>query len=230
MQIEKYGKLWGDGYELLKKTEIPYYDRYPDLKERWTNLTQDPNYFYIIQTAYSTGRYYHNLRHIKVCLKYFDEVCSVLKPDYEEEMEMAIFFHDFVYNTKGFYNEAKSAERAILYMDKKGYTTKQIGRVILYILATTHSHKPIDLQWAIVVDCDLAELAAEPKRFKLNNRNIRKEYRHLTNAEFYQGNTQFLQRFLDRDFIYHTDYFREKYEDKARKNLANLIAERKELQ
>ena len=56
----------------------------------------------------SPGRFYHNLEHIHDCLSLFDHHASLA--EHPEEVELAIWFHDAVYDTTRSDNEKKSAE------------------------------------------------------------------------------------------------------------------------
>ncbi|MFA5888496.1 MAG: hypothetical protein WC852_07345, partial [Candidatus Nanoarchaeia archaeon] len=52
---------------------------------------------------------------------------------------------------------------------------------------------------------------------------IRKEYSFYADEAYYPVRAWVLERFLAKEHIYHTEKFRNKYEAKARENLAELI-------
>ena len=54
-------------------------------------------------------------------------------------------------------------------------------------------------------------------------REIYNEYTWMPINKFRVGRAVVLQRFLDRDSIYSTKYFHDKYEDKAQQNLQSAL-------
>ena len=52
---------------------------------------------------------------------------------------------------------------------------------------------------------------------------IRTEYRHVPTSQFRPGRRKVLTTFLERPQIYFTDWFRERYEAPARKNLERAL-------
>src|SRR5688572_15448512 len=72
-----------------------------------------------LMRAYSSpDRYYHNLTHIQDCLSVFDQTSSLVA--HPEEVELAIWFHDAVYDTRRSDNEQKSAEWAEAVIEQSG--------------------------------------------------------------------------------------------------------------
>jgi pantetheine-phosphate adenylyltransferase len=163
------------------------------------------------------GNAYHNINHIKHCLKEFEEVKGKLKDP--EAVRLALIYHDAVYDPKLVYNEEKSGDKFM--HDFPNYP--QSKKVCKLILATKdhifkQEYEP-DWDFGYLMDIDLAILGAEPEKYYVYRCNIRLEYSHVTDAEFKKGRREFVQKMLDRPQIYWSDYFNNKYEDKARKNL-----------
>ena len=52
---------------------------------------------------------------------------------------------------------------------------------------------------------------------------IRQEYAWVSAEAYRAGRSKVLQSFLDRDRIYQTEFFRNRYEEKARENLQRVI-------
>jgi predicted metal-dependent HD superfamily phosphohydrolase len=82
--------------------------------ETWRDLGVVPAPFEMLddlRSRYSApDRHYHGLHHIEDCLEKFD-VCRQ-EAERPAEIEMAIFFHDAIYDTHAADNELKSAEWA----------------------------------------------------------------------------------------------------------------------
>lgn len=55
-------------------------------------------------------------------------------------------------------------------------------------------------------------------------RNVRAEYDWVEEEQFRKARATILKSFLERPRIYYTDYFHEKYEQKAKTNLERSIA------
>jgi predicted metal-dependent HD superfamily phosphohydrolase len=87
----------------------------PMMKDRWQTVWQKlrtprvpHDVLSELMHAYSSpDRYYHNFTHIQDCLSVFDQTSSLAA--HPEEVELAIWFHDAVYDTKRNDNEQKSA-------------------------------------------------------------------------------------------------------------------------
>ena len=168
------------------------------------------------------GRYYHTLEHIDACFDEFVRVRSLL--EHPNEVALAIWFHDLVYDTHQNDNEEKSALEALMFCFNSGLE-RSAGRVQQLVLATRHATGASD--WTsdtcFLVDIDLSILGKSESVFTRYEHQIRREYRWVAEADFRMGRTRILESFLARQNIYHTDHFRTKYEEQARKNLARSI-------
>ena len=163
-------------------------------------------------------RYYHNQRHIAECLAEFDQASHLVQ--HPAVVELAIWFHDAAYDPRAADNEEQSAALAQQFMRESGLpggTVKSVERLIW--LTKTHKAKA-DTDAGILVDVDLSILGRPEKRFFEYERQIRQEYAGVPEAEFASKRSEILERFLCRDRIYVTEWFGEKYERRARRNLA----------
>jgi len=176
-----------------------------------------------LERLYSeTHRAYHNFEHIKNCLDEFSQVRHML--DCSGIAEFAIWYHDAVYDPRAKDNEEKSAELvydtcllACLFMPFAQRAKK-------LVLATKHNILPRTLDEAIIVDIDLSILGKSAEEFDEYDRSIRSEYSFVNEEQFRESRKTVLQGFLDRNTIYTTDFFRERYEEQARENLNRAIA------
>ena len=82
-------------------------------------------------------RFYHNFDHVTDCLAEFDAVRDTAeRPD---ELEMAIWFHDAVYQLPGTQNEEKSAQWSRRALGEAMIDPVRIDRVAAMVLATRHT-------------------------------------------------------------------------------------------
>lgn len=61
------------------------------------------------------------------------------------------------------------------------------------------------------------------KRLLRYEKGIRQEYLHIPYTTYSILRKEFVNKMLSRDSIYYTDYFKNKYESKARENLNKLL-------
>lgn len=168
------------------------------------------------------SRHYHTKAHIAACLAELERYRSFsTRPD---EIAIAIWFHDAVYDTHRADNEALSAVWAESYLTSVGVDAEAITRISEMILATkTHDAQNADT--ALMVDIDLHILGAPTQIFEAYDRAIRQEYHWVPKTEYREQRAQILQGFLQREFIYKTMALREQYEAQARQNLQRKVNE-----
>jgi predicted metal-dependent HD superfamily phosphohydrolase len=171
--------------------------------------------------AYSEPqRAYHTLQHLEECLCILDEARQtglITRPDL---IEMALWFHDAVYDPQGSSNEELSAEMALEALGDTGLA-HEVARLILL----TKSHQPgegPDDAW--IIDIDLAIFAQPLKRVLEYELQIRAEYSWVPEDVYAEKRAEILRGFLVRPKIYLTPWARERFEDRARGNLRALIA------
>lgn len=162
-------------------------------------------------------RHYHTLQHLEECLALFDTVRGrAQRPD---EMELALWFHDAIYDVKCSDNEERSADWARAVLAEAGVAAESADRVHALIMATRHTANPVLPDEQLLVDIDLSILAADEARFAEYERQIRKEYAFVPGWLFRRKRRAILRGFLDRPSIYSTAHFREALEQRARTNL-----------
>ena len=183
----------------------------------------------LIRVYTASNRHYHDLGHIWGSLEELRLIAPVVSD--EVAMQFAIWFHDFSNNTNNrepFHNEKVSAEAAVAAIGKLGYPQEFITKVSNLIMVTTHSDEylPVTIDEKFMCDIDLAPLAADPTRFRLNTRRVRLEYEDVPYFTFVAGRKNIFRKMLEKPFIYHTSYFRQRCEEKARENLETFIKRR----
>ena len=166
-------------------------------------------------------RRYHTLDHIRDCLHRVDEVAGLLvDPD---AVELALWFHDAVYETGAASNERRSADMFLALSEGARPVFRR--RVCGLIMATRHAGRERDNDRRFIVDIDLAGFGAPWDEFMRNGALLREESPARTDAQYHAGQIFFLKRLQRRRRFYSTDYFCDRYEAAARANLCRLLNE-----
>lgn len=162
-------------------------------------------------------RAYHNLRHITECLELLDTVPTA------PAVEIALWFHDAVYDPQARDNEERSAELAATCLKNAGAPADFIPHVEALIL-TTKRHTPEDREdFALISDIDLSILGRAPSRFDEYEQDIRREYAWVSDEDFAKGRGGFLESVLARPAIFLTDHFHDLLERPARANITRSL-------
>lgn len=169
-------------------------------------------------------RHYHTLQHLAECLNAFDSV-RALAP-HPAEVEMALWFHDAIYDVKGHDNELHSAEWASRTLREAGVASESVERIRTLILATRHAVLPVTPDEQVLVDIDLSILGARAERFAEYEAQIRSEYSYVPGWIFRRKRRAILRGFLDRERIYSTEHFHAALETRARENLSRTVTGR----
>ncbi|TRX37228.1 hypothetical protein FNW52_04500 [Flavobacterium sp. ZT3R18] len=174
-----------------------------------------------LEKAYSAkSRQYHNLNHLKEMIELFDRHHSSLKNP--NEVLYSIFYHDYIYKATRKDNELKSAEYALAILPNAISLNKQL--VFDAICATQlHQHNKIeDINW--LIDFDLKILSKDWKNYQMYCNQIRKEYKMYPNILYKPGRRKALGHFLEQEFIYNTEIFRNLFDENAKANIKREIS------
>jgi predicted metal-dependent HD superfamily phosphohydrolase len=167
-------------------------------------------------------RHYHTLQHLGECLSAFDAARGLA--EHPDEVELALWFHDAIYDIKGHENEQRSADWARAALTDAGVAAEAAQRVHALVMATRHTAVPSGRDEQLLVDIDLSILGAERGRFDEYEQQIRKEYAYVPGFLFRRKRREILKGFLDRPAIYSTPYFHDALEARARENLGCVTA------
>jgi predicted metal-dependent HD superfamily phosphohydrolase len=169
-------------------------------------------------------RHYHNVGHVASLLRLLDENGHGVTD--RTAVELAILFHDAIYDPTRHDNEQASADLAGERLGALGFGGKLIEKVKTYILATQHGQTASttgDADLTLLLDLDLSILGAASAEYRVYAQAIRHEYGHVT-AELYRlGRRRVLEGFLARDRIYRTDRLHALWDARARANMAEEI-------
>lgn len=197
------------------------YTRWSQLMAR---LALGPNEqtFNKLRVLYSEKhRFYHNKSHIQTALNQLD--ASIDFANQPALLELALYFHDAIYNPMSSSNKQDSADLAASFLLANNVPQEHIQCVINLIMATEYTSKPIiDSDEKLLLDIDLSILGSDPVTFECYESNIRKEYKWIPIFIYKKKRKEILLSFLNQEKIYLTPYFFKHYEKQAQKNLRTL--------
>lgn len=168
-------------------------------------------------------RRYHTVRHLREVLAIVDELAA--EADDPDAVRLAAWFHDAVYAIGSASNERDSAQLAEQVLEGLGTPAARICETARLVLLTA-SHRPErgDRNAAVLCDADLAILGAPPERYLEYAAEVRQEYAAVPDEAFRRGRAEVLRSLRDAPALFHTALARERYEERARANLAAEIA------
>jgi len=135
-------------------------------------------------------RRYHTATHIGWVIRHVDELAATEPVDHLDEVIAAAFYHDAIYEPAYPANERASARLARRDLAKLGWSDDRTERVAAMIEATVHGEATHIGDTAILLDADLAILAAEPAGYSTYVTGVRSEYRHVDDDDWRSGRGQ----------------------------------------
>lgn len=180
------------------------------------------------------GRRHHDRRHLVEVLAEVDRLVA-LDDSWGQvplSVELAVMFHDVVYDPRADDNEERSARHADQALAEFGVARAARDEVARLVRVTaTHAPAPDDSPGHLLVDGDLWILAAPRERYDDYVRDVRAEYAHLDDRQWRRGRTGVLDRLAGR--IERSGYLVGPADDRHRRAVAahsNIARERRELQ
>ncbi|MCT2406801.1 hypothetical protein NZD88_04420 [Chryseobacterium antibioticum] len=201
-----------------------------NLKERFTDLCftfskdQDliSSFWQEIETKYSKkGRHYHDLFHLENMFRELETVKSGIE-DFAA-VSFSVFYHDIIYNASSKSNEENSALYAEDRLQQMGLDKNTVSKITKQILATKAHEKSDDRDTNYLLDSDLSILGKDWAVYLDYTRKIRKEYSIYPDLLYKPGRKKVLRHFLELESIFKTHEFQEKYEIKAKENIATEL-------
>ena len=175
-----------------------------------------------LSAAYGAAdRHYHGAAHITACLAHLDR-WRPLAAD-AALVELALWTHDLVYDTRRQDNEAASAERACQWLADAGLAA-HADALREMILATRHQQPPTDSDAALVVDIDLSILGSTAQVYAGYEEAVRQEYAWVPEPLFRAGRARLLRQLLAMPALYHHAPLAAQWEAPARRNLRAALA------
>lgn len=187
----------------------------------WGLPESNESYEQLVNAYSQQHRHYHTCAHIDHCLRQFDTAAGLAHEP--AEVELALWFHDAVYDPYLSDNEAKSADLACALLNRHGVANERVERVRAHIMATRHEGLAVLDDAKLLVDVDLSILGVDEIAYAKFETDVREEYRWVPGPLFRRKRAEILESFLARPTIYSTSLFRTEYEHAARRNLTAAI-------
>jgi predicted metal-dependent HD superfamily phosphohydrolase len=171
-------------------------------------------------------RRYHTTAHVQAVLRDVAFLAGELRLAAEERavLTIAAAAHDVVYDGRPGDDERRSASWARDWLTRAGVAEVHVARAEELVLATiTHSASPDDLAAWALLDADLAILGADPPGYDRYRAAVRDEYAALDEAAWRTGRAAVMADLLARDPLYRTRPARQRWEAKAKANIAREL-------
>ena len=162
---------------------------------------------HIIDCYNEPHRYYHDMGHVKEMLAYVESFKEHFNPITWEAIQLAIVWHDAVYDPSSKTNEADSykdfvdcwrdMDEKYLYMEK----WKKIIPLVLELIMVTRNHEydpNMPLHLKIMIEADLERFKGPFEQFWQNTVRIFKEYSMADWGLFKPGRIAFLESYADK--------------------------------
>lgn len=170
-------------------------------------------------------RKYHNLNHIRQCLVELEKLSEADNTVNFHLIEETIWWHDAVYEPKSKNNEKRTI--SLLWATSPKSYNAALEQMIKASDHKEESFKSASLAFSggdklsleYFLDIDLSILGSEISEYSDYMMAIRDEYHFVPFDVYSQVRKYVLKSFLDKEHIYKSSYFREKYENIARKNI-----------
>lgn len=171
-------------------------------------------------------RRYHTLEHVAAVLGDAASLGRALDPSARAHVALAACGHDVVYDGSPGADERASADWTGAALRAAGVAGIDAARVEQLILLTAeHAADPADAAAAVLLDADLAVLAADGPVYARYVRAVRAEYGHLPEADWRRGRSAVLRSLLDRDPLFLGTGARARWQERARANLRGELAQ-----
>jgi predicted metal-dependent HD superfamily phosphohydrolase len=193
----------------------------------------------VIQKYREPSRHYHGLAHIKHCLWELDQIPEGLVlgdgphaniRDFRAKIELAIWFHDVIYDPRSKTNEHDSAKffTSSLAEDsgtglpevKNSEGARAVEEISEMIELSNHRQPVTDNKSALAyfLDIDMAILGRPEIHYGEYAQNVRLEYEHVPSLVYSHYRKKFLNAVL-RHGAFQTEWFKDKYLNSSNANM-----------
>jgi predicted metal-dependent HD superfamily phosphohydrolase len=137
-------------------------------------------------------------------------------------VQLAVWFHDAVYDALKHDNEARSADLTRAFLDDSTLAPARQQRVA-FLIERTADHiqpqPPDDADLLLFLDADLSILGAPEEAYWAYARQVRQEYRLVPDLLYRPGRRQVLTKMLAAPVLFRTPALRAELDAAARRNL-----------
>ncbi|MFO0847883.1 MAG: hypothetical protein U0871_04875 [Gemmataceae bacterium] len=210
---ERLDLLQRQWVRLLDGFGVPPADAYPPF-DRLVAAYSEPH------------RHYHTLEHLAEMFRVVGRLAGDCRNT--AAVQLAVWYHDAVYDPRAADNEARSATLAVEELTALGLPSALVSRTSELIQATAHlaGEPPADdPDTVVLLDADLAILGASTVRYQRYAADIRREYAYVPDADYRRGRAAVLVKFLARHRIFLHPILHAEGEEAARHNLRTELAE-----
>ena len=192
----------------------------PDLAARWPLPGHGTVRDALLAAYADPARGYHDTTHLTEVLDRLDELSAAGVGFDATVAALAAWFHDAVYD-----GERDAEERSAVWAEEALAGTPYADEVARLVrLTETHDPAADDQAGRALCDADLAILASGAERYDDYIAGVRRDYAHISDADFKSGRVAVLHDLAGREQLFHTAYGREQWEPAARANLARELA------
>lgn len=203
-------------------------ERLDQFQRQWANLLGSfgvspsaayPVFDRLVAAYTEPHRHYHTLEHLGEMFR----VVARLPVVDSRAVQLAVWFHDVVYDPRANDNEDRSADRVAEWLGSLG--VPGLTRVAELVRATAHltAEAVSDPDTVVLLDADLAILAAAEHRYQRYAADIRKEYHWVPDEAYRTGRIAVLETFLARPRLFQTEVMFAEGEAAARRNLTSEV-------
>ena len=174
----------------------------------------------LVEKYSESQRAYHGLSHISNSLKYF-EACrnEAVDPD---AIEIAIWFHDCIYEIGAADNEQKSVDW-FLDQTQDQLSSELRDKIAELIMDTTHKNVPATSDGRLLADVDMSSFGRPWNEYIRDSKAVCDEFPEQDTAQKDRKLVGFLQYLLGKGPIYHSPFYARHYEQKAQENISKHI-------
>jgi predicted metal-dependent HD superfamily phosphohydrolase len=186
------------------------------------NARPEPVWHMLQQRYQEPHRHYHTLAHLSHCLGAMDTGNGQIVE--ADATEMAIWFHDVIYEYGAKNNEDLSAV-TFRELAEPHMAADFIDRVCELIDATKHTGNAPDRGAAYMVDIDLSGFGLPWEGYLADSDALRLEAPDVSDERYYQGKLRFLNGLQQWPCLFQTEFFRDRLESTAQANISRYSAD-----
>jgi predicted metal-dependent HD superfamily phosphohydrolase len=182
-----------------------------------------------LQSRYNEPhRAYHTMAHIQTMLARLLAMGDAIHN--APRMELAIWYHDAIYDPAAKDNEGRSAALMQTELTHLADPVLLRGAGLMIGMTATHHLLPglapdLAADSALFLDMDMEVLGAEPPQYDAYEAGIAQEYTPVFGPDaFRRGRAQFLEELLARPRLFITDYFHHLLDKAARDNIRRVLS------